>query len=69
MKVRVIREKCTGIANCVAIAPSVFEMDDEFKAIVIDEAGADDATLLRAAKGCTQNAVILEDDGGKQIYP
>ncbi len=69
MRVRVDRGKCTGIANCVGVAPTVFEMDDEFKAVVIDETAADDATLLRAARGCTQNAVILEDDNGKQIYP
>lgn len=69
MRVRIDRDKCTGIANCVAVAPTVFEMDEEFKAVVLDESAADDAALSRAARSCTQNAVILEDDSGKQIYP
>lgn len=69
MRVRIDRDKCTGIANCVAVAPTVFEMDEEFKAVIVDGTSVDDATLWRAAKGCTQNAVILEDDSGKQLYP
>jgi len=69
MKVIVIRDKCTGLANCVGVAPEVFELDDEGKAVVVDPFGADDHILLRAAKGCTQNAIILLDDQGKQVYP
>ena len=69
MKVRIDRDRCTGLANCVAIAPTVFEMDDEFKAVVIDESSVDDETLWRAARACTQDAVILQDDNGKQLYP
>lgn len=69
MRVRIDRDKCTGVANCVAVAPTVFEMDDEFKAVVLDESSVDDATLWKAARSCPQNAVILEDDSGKQLYP
>jgi len=44
-------------------------MDDEFKAVVIDESSVDEATLWRAARACTKDAVILEDDNDKQLYP
>lgn len=69
MKVIVDRGKCTGVGNCVAVAPDVFELDDENKAIVIDISSAGEDTLWRAAKGCPKDAVILEDDEGNRLYP
>ncbi len=69
MKVRVDRELCIGLGNCVAYAPSVFALDEENKAVVLDPASVDGETLLEAAKSCTQNAIIVEDDEGHQLYP
>ena len=51
------------------MAPTVFELDDEVKARVLDLASVDDDTLLEAAKSCPLEAIILEDDQGRQIYP
>lgn len=69
MKVRVDRQLCIGAANCVGIAPAVFKMDTENKAIVLNEKGANDDTILNAAEACPTQAIILEDDKGDQIYP
>ncbi|MBM2832573.1 MAG: ferredoxin [Dehalococcoidia bacterium] len=69
MKVRVDRKLCLGLGNCVAYAPTVFKLDDEGKAVVLDPASVDEATLLEAAESCPENAVILEDDAGNQTYP
>ncbi len=83
MKVVVDRNKCIGAAPCVAVAPSVFELDGEGKAIVLESAkngadgdkiiikteAADDATLKMAAESCPVQAIILFDDDGKQIFP
>ena len=70
MKVRVDRELCIGLGNCVAYAPTVFALDgEENKAIVLDPASVDNETLLVAAESCPQNAVIIEDDTERQIYP
>ncbi len=69
MKVRVDRNLCTGMAYCVDAAPTVFELDDKMKARVLDPVSVDDDTLLEAARGCPLDAIILEDDQGKQIYP
>ncbi|MBI4288463.1 MAG: ferredoxin [Chloroflexi bacterium] len=69
MRIRVDRDKCTGVANCVAIAPTVFELDDENKAVILDETSVDEDTLWRSAKNCPKDAIIVEDDKGKQIYP
>jgi ferredoxin len=69
LKVRVDRDLCIGVSNCVAIAPTVFKLDEENKAIVLDPSSVDDQTLWEAAESCPQNAIIIEDDEGHQLYP
>ena len=69
MKIKVDRDLCIGVSNCVAIAPTVFKLDDKNKAIVLDPSSVDDDTLLEAAESCPENAVIIEDDEGNQLYP
>ena len=69
MKVKVDRESCSGVSNCVAFAPTVFKLDDQNKAVVLDPSSVDQETLMEAAKSCPENAIILEDDDGNQLYP
>jgi ferredoxin len=69
LKVRVDRELCIGLSNCVAIAPTVFKLDNENKALVLDPGSVDEKTLMEAAESCPQNAIIVEDDEGNQLYP
>jgi ferredoxin len=69
MKVKVDREVCSGVSNCVAIAPTVFKLDDQNKAIVLDPSSVDEETLMEAAESCPENAIIVEDDEGNQLYP
>jgi ferredoxin len=53
----------------VAFAPTVFELDKENKAVVLDGSAVDFDTMLEAAKSCPENAIIIEDDEGLQLYP
>ena len=69
MKVRVDRNLCIGVGNCVVFAPTVFKLDAENKAVVLDPSSAEKETLLGAAESCPQNAIIVEDDEGNQLYP
>lgn len=70
MKVTIDRDLCIGAAPCVAIAPEVFELDEEGKAIVIDPKGADDETIMLGAEACPTLAVILfDEESGDQIFP
>jgi ferredoxin len=69
MKVRVDRDLCVGAGNCVAYAPTVFKLDDENKAIVLDPSSVDKDTLLEAAESCPASAIIVEDDKGQKLYP
>lgn len=69
--VKVLRDKCIGAASCVAVAPKTFKLDDQNKAVVIQQTGdpdADDAILL-AAQSCPTAAIEVFDKDGKKIWP
>lgn len=67
--VKVIRSKCISAGSCIAIAPKVFEFDDQQIATVISQDELDDIKLL-AAQSCPTMAIIVEDaETGKQVWP
>lgn len=69
-RVEVIREKCISAASCVAIAPRVFQLDEEELAIILSQDGEDDDTKLLAAQSCPTAAIIVTDTTtGKQVWP
>ncbi len=83
-KIIVDRNLCIGAASCVVVAPEVFELDDENKAVILLKDGKkeqketikeklqtnlDDETILLAAQSCPTQAIILEDEDGNIIYP
>lgn len=63
------RDLCIGASSCIVVAPGVFELDSELKAIVKDPNGADAHTILEAARACPTLAIFLYDDDGKQVFP
>ena len=69
MKVSVDRDLCIGVGNCTAIAPEAFELDEENKAVVIHPMTVDEDIVMSAAESCPENAIIVEDDDGHQLYP
>ena len=69
MKVRIDRNLCIGLGNCVAVAPTMFKLDKSNKAVVLKSESVDEDTLMSAAESCPENAVIIEDDDGNQLYP
>ena len=68
-RVEVDRDLCIGAAPCVTVAPGVFQLDDENKAYIVDQKGADAETILLAAQSCPTQAIIVYDEDGIQIYP
>jgi len=61
---------CIGAAPCVAIAPAVFELNAEGKAIVLDPKGADDMTIHLSAEACPVRAIFLyEEETKAQLFP
>jgi ferredoxin len=75
------RDVCIGAASCVAVAPTVWELDNENKAVLkggsktsnpnIFEKEIDEKDLqlnLDAARACPVNAIhIVEKETGKKL--
>jgi ferredoxin len=70
VKIRIERPLCTAeMKNCVLVAPEVFEIDAEGKAIVKNPHGSSEGKILRAALACQQRAVIVTEEDGSPIWP
>ncbi|RME09505.1 MAG: ferredoxin [Ardenticatenia bacterium] len=71
IRVKVDRSACIGAAECTLIAPHIFSLDAENKAVVNEEAAAqaDEALLWEVADSCPALAIILYDENGDQVYP
>lgn len=59
-KLVIDRDLCTGAAVCVSIAPEVFELDDENKAIIKDPEEAEESAIQQAIDGCPEDAISWE---------
>ena len=69
-KVEVIREKCISAGSCEAVAPGIFELDEEGIAVVISQDGNSDDEKLLAAQSCPTDAVVVTDtETGEQVWP
>ncbi len=67
--VSIDQSRCIGAGNCVHIAPTVFQLDEENVAYVLDPASVDDQTLLDAARSCPTDAIYLDTEDGEPVYP
>jgi ferredoxin len=69
-KVQVVRDLCIGAASCIAVSPTVFRLDDENKAVIIDGGVDEAANILMAAQSCPTKAIIItEAETGTQVWP
>ncbi len=83
-KLTVDRNLCIGAASCVSLAPTVFELDNENKAVMaqadkkdsgpverfkLKDQSIPDQQLIDAAQSCPTQAIFLHDETGKQIFP
>jgi ferredoxin len=67
--VKVIRSKCIGAGPCTAVAPNVFQLDENNIATVITQNELDEMKLL-AAQSCPVAAIIVEDiETGERVWP
>ncbi|HET8984298.1 MAG TPA: ferredoxin [Trueperaceae bacterium] len=63
MKISADLNKCEGLGMCEAMAPDVFEVQDEGQVLVLDEnpAEADPQELQAAVDACPVSALTLQD--------
>ncbi len=56
-KLVVDKEKCIGSQACIAIAPEVFELDENGKSQIKDQKGANEPTIEDAINACPAGAI------------
>ncbi|MEV7602330.1 ferredoxin [Kitasatospora sp. NPDC089797] len=62
MKIVVDLNRCQGYAQCVFLAPRVFELHGEESLMYIPQPpGAERERVLRAAVACPVQAILVED--------
>ena len=63
MRVKIDKDKCHGHNRCVALAPDVFDVDDEGLAVVmLEEIPADHEKRVRRAElACPERAISIDD--------
>jgi len=64
LRITIDRELCSGYANCLDAAPTVFDVDEHDIAVVIAPSGEIEmqrAAIERAAKLCPLSAIALEE--------
>ena len=65
MKVIVDRTRCQGHARCYAIAPTLFDLDDEGYILPgdIDVPAEMEALARRGVRACPERALTLAEEG------
>ncbi len=64
------RDLCIGAATCLAIAPEVFVLDGEAKAIVLSTADTTPIEhIIDAARGCPTAAISITQVDGQKLFP
>ena len=64
MKAKVIRENCIGCGACQAIAPNIFEIDDEglCKVVAEEVSESDQEDFNDALESCPTGAIVEKKD-------
>lgn len=69
-KIVVKRDECIGAASCIAFSPTVFQLDGETKAVIIDGANDTPENILMAAQSCPTKAIEVTDtETGELVWP
>lgn len=70
LQVHIDRNLCIGAASCVAVAPKMFALDNEAKAIMLPTSNEEPLqSALDAAKSCPVAAIAIKDEAGTQLFP
>jgi ferredoxin len=63
LEVEIDRDVCMGSGNCVGEVPSVFDLDDESIAFVVNTTASSEETVIAAARNCPAHAITVRRDG------
>jgi ferredoxin len=64
MKVRLERDKCAGHAQCYAVDPDIFPIDDDGYCIMAEHTVApdDEKATREGVAACPELALVIDDD-------
>jgi ferredoxin len=68
-RVVIDRALCIGAGNCCGIAPDLFSLDDEQKAVLVSQTFDDPHLVIDAAWSCPTDAISVFGSDGRRIYP
>jgi len=68
-RIDIDRNLCIGAGNCCGIAPDLFYLDGEGKAILANNDFGDGSRVLEAAWSCPTDAISVYSKNGNRIYP
>jgi ferredoxin len=68
VKIRVDNAKCTGHAQCYAVDPDLFPIDDDGYSILKprEVRPGDESATREGVAACPEQALILEQDGRQE---
>jgi ferredoxin len=70
LRITVDHQLCMGAAQCVGLAPGVFQHNQNRQSEVVDPAGASEEMILKAASYCPTGAIeIVEADTSEPLFP
>lgn len=59
-KIHINKDTCTGCGTCSTIAPSCFNLDDDFKAEVVSGGDCDDESVQMAEESCPTESISVK---------
>tara|TARA_B100000949_G_scaffold51698_1_gene45337 strand:- start:2658 stop:2855 length:198 start_codon:yes stop_codon:yes gene_type:complete len=64
MKIKAKIENCAGHARCAAVAPELFELNDEgyFETAEINVPSGQEALAKRAVRACPERILSIDED-------
>jgi ferredoxin len=64
MKIRIDKARCVGHARCAAVAPEIFELDDDGYIAVeeIDVPEGQEAIARRGARACPERIITVVEE-------
>jgi ferredoxin len=63
IRVGIDRDVCIGSGNCLFWAPNTFDLDDDARVVIIDQAGDPEDRIRVAVEGCPSKALSIVEDG------
>lgn len=63
LEIHIDRNRCIGAGQCFHLAPGVFDLDADAKAVVVDGRGEPEDKIVHAVTACPMQAITLAVDG------